>query len=346
MAEPSLLADVRDRALSMRGRGDIAGALDYLWRVLESARSAFGADDPQVLQTGRLLAALHRDIADLATARRLVEDSLAAAERRLGGGHPVVLELCFDLAVIADELGNRHEARRNFAQVAATGPAVLGDGHWQVRTAREYLSRRPPGAAIEPTAAGPAGSATVIDRPATPDQPATPDRPAPRTAPQATPAPARTPTVRQGRQRTPGVVAVGTAAAAFLAATVAVVVGVAVLLDRGTTAPVTRQEPDVDPTPTTLGEPPANLRITDDRTAVTITWTDPTAGTVPFVVASGRHGQQLGALTTIDPGQTTFTVNGLNPELDYCFAILAAYSTNEYSSSDQVCTQRFRPVAE
>jgi hypothetical protein len=124
--------------------------------------------------------------------------------------------------------------------------------------------------------------------------------------------------------------------AAVAAMVAAVVVGVVILSDK--------QPPD-DPAqpsgaPATSGEPPADLRLRDDRESITITWTDPTSGTVPFIVAGGRAGTQLGALASIDPGETSYKVNGLNPRLDYCFTVLAVYSTDTYATSGQVCTQR------
>jgi hypothetical protein len=90
------------------------------------------------------------------------------------------------------------------------------------------------------------------------------------------------------------------------------------------------------------GPPPADLRLRDDTTTITITWTDPTGGGVPFMVAGGRAGQKLGVMATVDPGQTSYTVNGLNGKLDYCFTVLAVYSTDTFATSGQVCTDRER----
>ncbi|WP_245730593.1 fibronectin type III domain-containing protein [Micromonospora pallida] len=94
------------------------------------------------------------------------------------------------------------------------------------------------------------------------------------------------------------------------------------------------------PTPAETFEPPGDLRLRDDGTSVTLTWTDPSGGVVPFVVAGGQAGRQLGAMTSLDPGRTSWTVNGLNPRLDYCFTVLAVYSTESYATSGQVCTTR------
>ncbi|PWU54618.1 hypothetical protein DLE60_29550, partial [Micromonospora globispora] len=92
--------------------------------------------------------------------------------------------------------------------------------------------------------------------------------------------------------------------------------------------------------PVVTGAPPGDLRLRDDTTTITITWTDPTGGGVPFMVAGGRAGQKLGVMATVDPGQTSYTVNGLNGKLDYCFTVLAVYSTDAFATSGQVCTDR------
>ncbi|MEV0001489.1 fibronectin type III domain-containing protein [Micromonospora sp. NPDC050980] len=92
--------------------------------------------------------------------------------------------------------------------------------------------------------------------------------------------------------------------------------------------------------PKVTGPPPGDLRLRDDTTTITVTWTDPTNGGVPFVVAGGRAGQKLGVMATVDAGQTRYTVNGLSAKLDYCFTVLAVYSTDAYATSGQVCTDR------
>ncbi|WBB82272.1 fibronectin type III domain-containing protein [Micromonospora sp. WMMD882] len=113
-----------------------------------------------------------------------------------------------------------------------------------------------------------------------------------------------------------------------------------VLNDQTATVPPTATGPAPAPAPSADFEPPADLRLRDESTSVRLTWTDPSGGVVPFVVAGGRAGQPLGAMATLDPGQTGWTVNGLNPRVDYCFTVLAVYSTEQYATSGQVCTDR------
>ncbi|GGM13926.1 hypothetical protein ACFFX1_31925 [Dactylosporangium sucinum] len=91
--------------------------------------------------------------------------------------------------------------------------------------------------------------------------------------------------------------------------------------------------------PTGNPRAPTQLRLRDDRTAITLTWIDPSAGTVPFIVAGGQEGA-LRQLQVMPAGSTTYTINGLNPKLDYCFTVAAVYSTDSVELSDLACTNR------
>ncbi|GIJ29480.1 hypothetical protein Vqi01_46420 [Micromonospora qiuiae] len=118
---------------------------------------------------------------------------------------------------------------------------------------------------------------------------------------------------------------------------VAAVVGVGfLLLDRRA------ESPDTAPgsTVTEPGAPPTDLTLRDDTVTITLTWGDPSDGLVPFVVAGGRAGMPLRMMATVDAGQTTYTVNGLSSRVDYCFAVLAVYDTDQLATSSQVCTSR------
>ncbi|GGM57991.1 hypothetical protein GCM10011608_48670 [Micromonospora sonchi] len=118
---------------------------------------------------------------------------------------------------------------------------------------------------------------------------------------------------------------------------VAAVVGVGLLLLERRAAP-----PDTTPgsTATESGAPPTDLTLRDDATTITLTWTDPSGGLVPFVVAGGRAGLPLRMMATVGAGQSTYTVNGLSSRVDYCFTVLAVYDTDQLAASSQVCTSR------
>jgi hypothetical protein len=130
------------------------------------------------------------------------------------------------------------------------------------------------------------------------------------------------------------------AVVAAIAAVVAVALVAVTLLTRGDPPP---NQAVPTPGPTITGEPPTDLRLRDDGGAVTLTWTDATAGTVPFIVAAGRTGEQLQLMATVNPGDTDFTADDLNARLDYCFTVLAVYGTDRYAPTNQICTTRTSP---
>lgn len=141
------------------------------------------------------------------------------------------------------------------------------------------------------------------------------------------------------RSRTPVIaLAVVTGVAAL---TAAVMVLIAFL-----TTP-TRPMPSAEPTPSTTSTRPAaptGLTLRDSGGSVTLTWSDPTDGRVPFAIAAGRAGENSRAFQSVPPGTTRYTVNGLNPTVDYCFTVVAVYSTDQVATSELVCTDRPHPT--
>jgi hypothetical protein len=114
---------------------------------------------------------------------------------------------------------------------------------------------------------------------------------------------------------------------------IAVVALVVVLANRGG-----GDDPDVP----TLGggRPPSDVRLRDEGTTVEVTWTDPTNGTVSFMVTGAHSDEPLAVLGRTGPGQTKITLNGLNSRLDYCFAVVAVYAAGTFNTSPTTCTAR------
>jgi len=142
------------------------------------------------------------------------------------------------------------------------------------------------------------------------------------------------------RSRLPLVVLAVVALAAVVAATVIATVAFrgrkpapAPVAGPTTTAPAPA-------TPSAAASAPSGLKLRDDGDTVTLTWTDPSGGTVPFFVEAGQAGAQLRIMGQLKPGETTYPVAGLNPRLDYCFTVVAVYSATLVAPSDLVCTQR------
>ncbi len=136
-----------------------------------------------------------------------------------------------------------------------------------------------------------------------------------------------TPTGRKG-------LGVFAAIAAVLAAVIAVAALVFVLANR------TSDSSDNGNVPTLAGQAPTGVELRDTGTVIDVTWTDPTQSSVSFMVIMGRPGLELKPVGTLGPGQTSFEMSGLNPSVNYCFAVVAVYSGNQFATSPQACTKR------
>jgi hypothetical protein len=88
------------------------------------------------------------------------------------------------------------------------------------------------------------------------------------------------------------------------------------------------------------GLPPENVTLQDNGGSVTVTWVDPSYGHIPFVIAVGRQGVTPVADQAVAAGQTTETIYGLNPSLNYCFTVTAIWSAELTKTSAPVCTNR------
>jgi Tetratricopeptide repeat len=166
-----------------------------------------------------------------------------------------------------------------------------------------------------------------------------PEPPVPTPVP-APPVPTRRPTgarhaEERHRVRTPLIVLTAVALTALAAASVLAVLAFLAPPASRSTTPATAGSPSVP-----VLTPPGDVSLLDNGASITLTWTDPGRGTLPFIVSGGRAGEQSHPYPPLPPGQTTFTVNGLNASVDYCFTVLAVYTTDEFAPSDLVCTRR------
>jgi hypothetical protein len=120
--------------------------------------------------------------------------------------------------------------------------------------------------------------------------------------------------------------------AAVLAAVIAVVALIVVLAMRS-------DKPDDPQVPTLGGGPaPTDVKVAPSGSSIKVTWTDPANGTTTFIVSGGHPGEVLKPMGQVSLGVTTLTLNGLNPDLSYCFTVVAVYSSTEFATSPQVCT--------
>lgn len=304
-----------------------------LEHAVDLGKANLGEDDPDVLVTARQLATVHQLGGDPSGARRVLEEAFAAGQRRLGEADPVLLAISFDLGLVAEEMENRHEARRAFGRVVTHGPQVLGADHWAVVRARSYLGEDPPTVRLElpVPAVVPPPAPVPVPRLEQASQARLPEVERPVYLPQSPPpvvgaAPATTPGFSV---RAPGLFA---AIAAVCGVIIAVVALVVVLANRG-------DDKGTD-VPTLAGPAPTDVRVRDYGSSVKLFWTDPANGRTSFLITGGHPGEQLKPMGQVGPTTTSFDLNGLNDELDYCFAIVAVYSTSQFSTSPQTCISR------
>ena len=131
---------------------------------------------------------------------------------------------------------------------------------------------------------------------------------------------------------------IGAASSAVLV--LIIVVGVIVGL-RGNGTPGPGPAPVTTMTPSLTAEgAPGDVRIADHGSTITLTWTDPTHGTVQFAVISSQKGAVAQTPKLVNPGTTTLTIQGLNTTIDYCYQVYAVYSVSKIAQSPLVCTHR------
>jgi hypothetical protein len=107
--------------------------------------------------------------------------------------------------------------------------------------------------------------------------------------------------------------------------------------------PGPRSEARPQPSATAEAEapkPPGDLKLRDDGASITVTWTDPTGGAVPFFVMGDRAGNPPKLVDSAESGKTSYTIHGLSPTANYCFMVVAVYSSQNTVPSELACTRR------
>jgi hypothetical protein len=86
---------------------------------------------------------------------------------------------------------------------------------------------------------------------------------------------------------------------------------------------------------------PGNIKLQDNRTSVTLTWTDPTTThTVPVAISTRHSNGSFLPLVSADRGITTAKVEKLDPKVNYCFTLTAIYAADHFAAAAPVCTKR------
>jgi len=338
---PDVLETMRRLAIVHRELGELASARRVLEEALEGAQLRLAEDDPVVLGICADLGGIADELGNRHEARRNLTRVARYGPAVFGPQHPYVRAAQRFLGADTPAAEPAPEAQAGFA--AARGYDTPPPG---------YAAPSSPAAPTAPKHAAP-------DPPLVQQQPGV-YRPAERTAPAAPPAASpepikpfpepvdapRYPELVHPREehhriRLPLMVLAVVAVAAVVAA--AVLAGVAYFGPRSAPAPPhAGPSPGTSPSvnPSVAASAPNGLKLRDDGDIVTLTWTDPSGGVVPFFVEVGPAGGQLRIMARLSPGETTYPVVGLNPRLDYCFSVVAVYSTTVVAPSNLVCTQR------
>ena len=113
-----------------------------------------------------------------------------------------------------------------------------------------------------------------------------------------------------------------------------------------TTPSGTEPSPGTEQAPGPTGGNPAFAptldSVADQGERITLTWSDPTGGQAQFVVVDVT-GSRRDALVTVPAGNTTYTVDGLDPEAgEYCYQIIAISlaDPDQRGASAPACTNR------
>ncbi|MFG2055253.1 tetratricopeptide repeat protein [Micromonospora sp. NPDC048930] len=138
---------------------------------------------------------------------------------------------------------------------------------------------------------------------------------------------------------------------ALLLGTIAVIAGVSrVDRSRGTPAPArtTAAPPSGSPTPPTgtqaapadPGTPPGQVRLTDRRDSIVLSWTYPAGAEGPVVIAGGRSRDTQHTFQELPAGTDSYIAYGLSRTQDYCFTVAVVWSTDTVARAAPVCTRR------
>jgi Tetratricopeptide repeat/Fibronectin type III domain len=353
-------AEARQRAEG----GDLTGARTLLEDALAIGEVRLGHDHPRLAPLMVDLATVARGLGNLTEALTQLRRAYAIVAATGGPDHPTALSIEGRLAAVMYRLGEATEAYD--WHLADVGTRVLGAEHPAVKGAQQRLAAAEQAQAVAATwtpEPEPLLPSAIPNQSWDPDEPGLAPTYAPAApgvyqrvyqpaAPQSSAAevwqdrPAGIPRRRGHRG---GAALVGGLGAAILVAAVVMAVQ---LFGSGfgthdsaapPTAPNTAAAAasPVPPSPTVPAlPPPADVRLTDNGESVTLTWSDPSNGRVPFIVAGGRDDAGSSPFTTVDPGRTTATIYGLRTDTNYCFTVAAVWSADTIMTSPRTCTQR------
>ncbi|GAA4942396.1 hypothetical protein GCM10023224_25960 [Streptomonospora halophila] len=86
---------------------------------------------------------------------------------------------------------------------------------------------------------------------------------------------------------------------------------------------------------------PTSVEIRDGTISVALSWADSTGGAATHHVVGGPVGAgEDSGMASVPAGETSVEITGLNPDVEYCFRVVAVQSIDLAAASKEVCTDR------
>jgi hypothetical protein len=372
------LAAAHAEARQLAETGDLTSARALLEDALAIGEVRLGHDHPRLAPLMVDVATIARGLGNLTEALGQLRRAYAIVAATGGPDHPTALSIEGRLAAVMYRLGEQTEAYD--WHLADVGTRVLGADHPAVKGAQQRLvAAEQAQAAVaaatwlpEPEALP---SSAIPNQSWDPDEPGlaptygpyaptapgvyqrlAPAEPAYQSQYQAPHEPAYQPDIWRERPagiprrrgHGGGVALVGGLGTAVLVAAAVMAVqlfgsarGNPTTAPPPAGAPASAAAPAPAPTPSPPPSPaPSDLRLVDNGGSITLTWTDPSSGVVPFIVAGGRAEVPSSPILTVNPGRTTTTIYGLNTGFDYCYTVAAVWSADVIVAGPRTCTHR------
>lgn len=332
-------AALRLYAAVLTARNEPGAALEPATAAVAACRAGYGPTHPEAVAAATTLAAVRQALGDHAGAESGYRRLLTVLSIVDKPGSRRLLGAQADLAGVLSAAGRPGAAWAMLNAAAAEHAQRYGDGDpttikmvarlgrlardgGDIATARRYVSaavvacRRylPPEhpLAVQVAALASGLRATTVDRPAQYRYPRHSQR---------------------RRSRLPAVVLTTAGLALLLAGSLA-------LADRLAPRGAATTPPVVEEPSAPAADPPSGLRLDDRGGSVVLTWLLPAGAEGPMVVSGASRGKPPRAFETLLPGTTTYTVAGLNPQLDYCFDVALVYTADLIARSSPACTRR------
>ncbi|QBI56325.1 protein kinase domain-containing protein [Streptomonospora litoralis] len=111
--------------------------------------------------------------------------------------------------------------------------------------------------------------------------------------------------------------------------------------DGGGAAAAGARSPQPSPGTSPADFAPTDVELRDGNISVMLTWADNTRGAATHFIVGGPVGaDEDTTMAGLAAGETDVEITGLNPEVEYCFRVVAVRSTELAATSEEVCTDR------